>query len=291
MKLSRRDMMIGTAAAFSAGAHAAAAPLTAGAVVERIKAHVGVPWREVTVDGIVAGDAATPVTGIATTMMATFDALKVAVASGKNFIVTHEPTFWSHQENVSEVKDDPLYLEKLAYIKEHKLVSFHFHDHWHALKPVDGIAVGMMRQLSWEGYVDPADPHRFILPETTLAGLARHLRDKLGARTLRVVGQPDMPVERAVASWGYCMKAGGLPLINSETDVLIVGETWEWEMVEYVQDLVSAGRRKAMVIVGHMMSEQAGMKYCAEWLRGFVPEVPVEYLPIVEPYWGVPQNA
>jgi putative NIF3 family GTP cyclohydrolase 1 type 2 len=290
MEISRRDVMAGTAAALAAGARAAA-PLTAADVIARIKAHVGIPWMDKTVDGIVAGDASTPVTGIATTMMATFDALKAAAAARKNLIVTHEPTFWSHQENVTEVQNDPLYLEKLDFIERNKLISFHFHDHWHGLQPVDGIHMGMTHKLGWEAYADPAQPARFDLPPTTLLNLARHLRKRLNARTMRVVGKPAMPVKRVVASWGYAMKAGGLPLINSDADVFIVGETWEWELVEYVQDLVSAGRNKALIILGHIESEQYGMKYCADWLRGFVPEVPVQFISLPEPYWGVPPEA
>jgi hypothetical protein len=27
------------------------------------------------------------------------------------------------------------------------------------------------------------------------------------------------------------------------------------------------------------------MKYCADWLRGFVGEVPVEFVPAEEPFW------
>ena len=291
MGLSRRDVMLGTAAALSVSA-GAAVPLTAADVIARIKAHVGVPWLDKTVDGIVAGDASTPVRGIATTMMATFDVLKAAVAARKNLIVTHEPTFWSHQENVSAVQKDPLYLEKLGYIKEHNLVSFHFHDHWHALRPQDGIAVGMMHRLGWEKFAADEDPKRFTLPPTTLGRLAHELRSKLGAHTLRVVGDPRLPVTKALASWGYVGgNPAGIALINGDEDVLILGETWEWELVEYAQDLVSAGRKKGLIIVGHMMSEQWGMKYCADWLRGFVPEVPVEFIPIKEPYWGVPSGA
>ena len=291
MELSRRDAMLATAAVLSTKA-GAAAPLTAADVIARIKAHVGMPWLDKTVDGIIAGNAATPVTGIATTMMATFDTLKAAVAARKNMVITHEPTFWSHQDNVTQRQSDPLYREKLDYIKRNDIVSFHFHDHWHGLKPIDGIAVGMMRRLGWEGYVDPANPKRFTLPPTTLESLARELETKLNARTLRIVGDPRLPVTRALASWGYVGgNPGGIDLINSDTDVLVVGETWEWELVEYAQDLVSAGRKKALIILGHMVSEQWGMKYCAEWLKGFVPEVPVEFLPAGEPYWSMPPKA
>jgi hypothetical protein len=35
-----------------------------------------------------------------------------------------------------------------------------------------------------------------------------------------------------------------------------------------------------------VVSEQAGMKYCAEWLRGFIKEVPIEFIPAVEPFWS-----
>jgi putative NIF3 family GTP cyclohydrolase 1 type 2 len=288
--MSRREMLAaGTALAMSGMSRAEAAEgLTANDIVARIKAHVGVPWREKTVDGIVAGDPATPVHGVAVTMMATLAALKAAVAAGRNFVVSHEPTFWSHQEEVDPIRNDPLYLYKRAFIKDHDLVVFHFHDHWHALKPRDGIAVGMMRKLGWEGFADAANPQRFAFPEAkTLGALAGELSARLEARTLRVIGDPDLKVKNALASWGYVMRLAAVEMFNlPDVDAVIAGETWEWEAMEYAQDLVAAGRKKALVIVGHVESEQWGMQYCAEWLKGFVPEVPVEFLPIVEPYWN-----
>ena len=33
------------------------------------------------------------------------------------------------------------------------------------------------------------------------------------------------------------------------------------------------------------MTEQAGMKYCAKWMKDFIPEVPVEFVPTQEPFW------
>jgi len=277
-------------AAASQASFAQGAALTAGDVVERIKAHVGVPWADKTVDGIIAGDASTPVIGIATTMMATLAVLKRAVANRQNLIITHEPTFWSHQEDVSGVQNETLYQEKRDFIKANNLVCFHFHDHWHALKPRDGIAEGMIRRLGWNAAVSADDPRNFTLPPTTLEGLARFLKARLNAKTMRVIGDPALAVSKVEASWGYAMKQNGIVLLNKDIEVLIVGETWEWELQEYAADLVTAGHKKALIVLGHINSEQWGMEYCAEWLRGFVSEVPVSFIEMPEPYWA-PQDA
>jgi putative NIF3 family GTP cyclohydrolase 1 type 2 len=285
--LSRREMLVACGAALAATSSASAeTPLTAADVIARIKANVGIPWLTQTVDRIIAGDPMTPVKGIATTMMATFDALKAAVAADKNMVITHEPTFWSHQDDVSQLQSDPLYLQKLTYIKQNNLVSFHFHDHWHGLKPFDGIAVGMMRQLGWDHYADAQNPQKFTVPQTTLLSLAREMQTKLGDRTIRVVGDPQLPVTRVLASWGYASQFPGIPQFDGDEDVFVVGETREWELVEYAQDLVATGKKKGLIMLGHVSSEQWGMKYCAEWLGPIVPEVPVEFIPIIEPFWN-----
>ena len=259
--------------------------LKAGQIIDRIKANVGIPWREPTVDRMIAGSPDTAVTGIATIMMATLEMLERAQAAGKNMVITHEPTFWSHQDDVSQLKDDALYKYKLDFIEKNRMVVFHFHDHWHGHKP-DGIATGMARELGWEKYQDEENPKLFALPEITLERLAEELETKLKAGTIRVVGDPKLPVKRAIASWGYVSEFPGIPLLaRPDIDVLIVGETREWEVVEYAQDLITWGKKKALILLGHVVSEQAGMKYCAEWLKGFVTEVPVEYLEEKNPFW------
>jgi len=67
--------------------------------------------------------------------------------------------------------------------------------------------------------------------------------------------------------------------------VLLVGETREWETVEYAADAVSEGRKKALIVIGHIPSEQAGMEECTRWLKGFVKGVPVEFVAAKQPFW------
>ena len=68
-------------------------------------------------------------------------------------------------------------------------------------------------------------------------------------------------------------------------DALIAGEIREWESSEYARDVVNAGLGKALILVGRSLSEDAGMKVCADWLRTIVPEAPVRWLPAGDPYW------
>ena len=39
-----------------------------------------------------------------------------------------------------------------------------------------------------------------------------------------------------------------------------------------------------MIILGHTVSEEAGMDYCATWLRSFIKEVPVHFIPAGDPF-------
>lgn len=280
--MSRRGFALAGA---SLAALKGAAPPTAAELIDRIKKNVGVPWRTQTVDNVIAGDPNTAVKGVAVTMMATLDLLQRAAAAGRNFVITHEPTFYSHQDRTDNLVNNAMYQFKQDFIKKNGMVVFHFHDHWHGRKP-DGILVGMAQQLGWEKNADPEKPRCYNFPGPTLEAFVRDVKKRTGARAVRVVGDPKMPVKRVATSWGYSGLEGGLYILSSpDVDVFICGETREWELVEYAQDLVASGQKKALVVVGHVPSEEAGMKYCAGWLKGFISEVPVEFIEAGEPFW------
>jgi putative NIF3 family GTP cyclohydrolase 1 type 2 len=282
--MSRRSFILAGSAAL-ATAQSMPSPLTAGEIVDRIRKQVGIPWRTQTVDQIVAGDENTPVYGIATTMMATLDVLERAATARKNLIITHETPFYLHQDHTEDIKDDPTLRYKLDFIRKHDMAIFHFHDHWHARKP-DGIAVGMMQQLGWEKNVDPDNPKQFTFSGEPLAHFCREMQSRLKDRTIRVVGDPRMPVKRVLASWGFVSRMPGIgEFARPDVDVFIAGETREWELVEYVCDSITAGNKKALILLGHVVSEQGGMVYCADWLRSFVTEVSIEFIPTKEPFW------
>jgi putative NIF3 family GTP cyclohydrolase 1 type 2 len=272
--------------AFSLAAAAQSNKSTARDLVAEIQKQVGVEWQKDTVDTFKAGNPDTPVTGVAVTMMATMDVLQRASAKGLNFIITHEPTFYAHLDTPEGIPvSDPVWAEKRAFIAKHGLVVWRFHDHWHLRRP-DGIEAGMVEALGWKKFQNPANQYLFVLPETTLSELARQVAKKLDSSVVRVVGERDMKVSKVGFSPGAAGSQAEISALEKDdVQVLLVGETREWETVEYAADAVSEGRKKALIVIGHIPSEQPGMEECSRWLKEFVKNVPVEFVPAKQPFW------
>ncbi|HET7259540.1 MAG TPA: Nif3-like dinuclear metal center hexameric protein [Candidatus Acidoferrum sp.] len=284
-------MLASLAGAASSAGRAQDKRPTAREVIAAIQEHVGIPWQKETVDTFKAGNPDTAVTGIAVTMMATMDVLQRAANQGRNLVITHEPTFYNHLDVPDGMPEsDPVWKEKREFIDKHGMVVWRFHDHWHRRNP-DGILAGMVHTLGWEKYQQEENPHLFTMPERTLEELAAELAKKLDSPVLRVVGEPGMKVTRIAfspGSAGFVRETHALEL--ERVEVLLVGETREWETVEYAADAVSEGRKKAMIVIGHVPSEQAGMEECARWLKTFVKNVPIEFVPAKQPFWTLAER-
>ena len=279
--MTRRYWMA-TAAAPLSLAHAAPS-LTAGTLIERIEKQTGIAWKQPTVDTLKTGSPGTAISGVAVSFMATFAVLEQAAKRKLNFIVTHEPTFYNHLDETKAVEQDAVYRAKRTLIDEHHLCVFRFQDYWHRMRP-DGIRTGMVEAMGWKENID-GDLFRFP-HEPRLGDLASELKKRLKATSIRVIGNPAQVIRRAALQPG----AGGSreqmsALANPEVDLLVIGETREWETVEYARDALQQGRSKALIILGHAISEEGGMAYCARWIRTFVTEVPVEFILAGEPYW------
>ena len=148
-------------------------------------------------------------------------------------------------------------------------------------------SAGCARELGLDAKYETAPvSHRFTLPETTLGALAAELKTRVGARALRVVGDPNARVSRIQLGVGYATP----PVNDSEVDVVISGEQQEvdggFDSPEYVLDAAALGIPKGWIMLGHAVSEESGMLEMAQWIRGFVPEVPVQLVKAGEPFWA-----
>lgn len=71
---------------------------------------------------------------------------------------------------------------------------------------------------------------------------------------------------------------------SRELDVLICGEILEWTLPSYVFDAWKLGLNKAIIVLGHERSEEAGMKHLGKWLHSVVGDIPVVFVDAKEPF-------
>jgi len=251
---------------------------TPNQVVEQIKQHVTCDWMSETVDVFKTGDPELELTGIAVCMFADMATLRKAVEKNCNFIITHEPIFYNHFDNTEDLKDDPVFREKMEYIQKHDLVVFRFHDHIHMTDP-DGIYAGMVDQLGLKPYAVDQSLVHYKLPEQTVKEYAEELKQKLQLKTVRVIGNPELTFTNMALMVGAPGGQRHIKMLsNPNVEVLVAGEATEWETYLYANDAKTLGKNKAVIFVGHIKSEEAGMKYCADWLKGFLSGVPIRFI-------------
>jgi putative NIF3 family GTP cyclohydrolase 1 type 2 len=253
-------------------------PKTPQDVVNLIKRNITCDWATQTVDNFKAGNPETPLKGIATCMFADMQTLKEAVNQGCNFIITHEPVFYNHLDETDAFANDPVFQEKMKYIKDNNLVVFRFHDHIHMTEP-DGISVGMINKLELEKYAVKGSQTFFKVPETTVAKYAKELKKKLGLETIRVIGNPDLKFTKLAFMAGAPGGQSHIQMMkNPDVEVILAGEAPEWETYLYANDAFTQGKNKAVIFLGHIKSEEAGMEYCAKWLGTFIKGIPIHFI-------------
>lgn len=247
---------------------------------------------EPTCDIMTAGDSENEVTGIVTTFMATADVIREAVRIGANFIVTHEPTWFTGMDDTEWCKEDSVYLAKKDYIDKNGINIWRLHDHMHFGSDVDYIYMGLLNELDWHQYLQPdeKEPWVYVIPETTVGELAKYVKDKLEMDTVQIIGSPDMKVKRVGilvggGSLGFGVEEMPMQVMErNNLDLMMVGDITEWTICAYINDAYQLGLNKAMLTLGHERSEEAGMKYMAPWIQERVGDIPVTFVDAKEPF-------
>lgn len=295
--ISRRRfaLIAGTAGVTPLGMMAAE-PLTAESVSKRIQAELGGEWAATGPDGFKAGEHTTVVKGIATTSMATLDVLKQAAKANANLVLTYEPTFYGRADKEASAApapgrgpigvsaDDPVLKAKREFIEKNGLVVFRLRDHWQARKEGEMVA-GLAAALGWSKHRVKKDDAIYEIPPATAEETVASVRNKLSLRGgLRAVGDRKARVRRVLLYPGS-MTPPAMWQRYSEVDMIIAGEVREWENTHYAADMFTAGEKRALVTVGRVVSEDPGMRLCAEWLRTVIKEIPAKWIGAGDPYW------
>lgn len=243
----------------------------------------GAPFPN-TVDTLKSGSREHTVTGIVTTMFATIPVINQSIKLGANFIIAHEPTFYSHLDKTDWLADNEVFNYKMTLLNKHQVSVWRNHDYIHSHKP-DGVFSGLLDTLGWKSYSSTSEPWNISLPSTTLAQLIADLKQKLNISTLRYIGEDNHPCSKVLLMPGA---AGGerqiRAIAQNNPDVAIVGELQEWETAEFVRDARASGKKLALIVLGHTDSEDGGSTYMRDWLNQHVPEVKVTHVHSGNPF-------
>ena len=259
--------------------------MTAREVVDLIKKNSPIKWNDQSRrDTFKLGNPDSTVKGIATTMFATFDMLKRANAQGLNMVIPHEDTFWNDPDDTKDLTQNPLYKAKVEYVQKNDMIVWRNHDNMHATKP-DYTVVGELRSVGLKGGENASmRPGVLTIPETTFGEFVAQVKKSSGFRAIRCVGDPKAKVSKILVGPGYAT-----PRMTPDVDVVIGGEQQEadgaFDNVEYVMDAASLGIPKGVIMLGHLVSEQAGMEDFGNWMKTFIQDIPIKFVPAEEPFW------
>ena len=257
--------------------------MTVQEVIDFILKEGGLSAFKETVDTIKYGQPSQIVSGVVTTMFPTITVIEEAAKRNANFIIAHEPSYYNHSDDPEWVKNNGVLKQKLQILEKNKMVIWRFHDYCHSLKP-DAVAYGVAKKAGWLSYYRTGQL-MLSIPAVSVQQLAQHLKSSLGIDHLRVIGNLQQSCERIAllpGAWG-----GQRQVSVAETekpDVLIVGEVSEWETAEYIRDANLLGRKMALIVLGHSVSEEPGMEWLVDWLQPKLPGTKIIHIPSGNPF-------
>ncbi len=267
--------------------------------MDRMQQNLGVPWKSSSSDVFLAGNPEAAVTGIVTSWTPSLEVLRKAAASGRNLIIARESPFWLHETASPEFSgsgaapkreqftSDATYQFKQDFLTKNKLIVLRFSDNWNARKE-DGQMKALTAALNWDRYrtASGRGHSTFSIPASSLDALVRGIQGRLKLKAVRVLGDPKAQVSKIALTHGFLLvPALEEALKEPGIDVVVTGEPVEWEAHPYFDDWITAGFGKGMVMLGSEGSEEPGSREVAAWLKSFIKEVPVEWIPAGEPFW------
>ena len=243
------------------------------------------PLKE-TVDTIKYGRPDQSVSGIVTTMFPTIAVIREAAKRNANFIIAHEPSYYNHRDDPQWVQNNAVLQEKHQLLEKHKMVIWRFHDYCHSLRP-DAVSYGVAKKAGWLAYYKTGQI-MLTIPAVSLQQLVQHLKTSLGIDHLRVIGNLQQRCERLAllpGAWGGQRQVSAAE--TEKPDVLIVGEVSEWETAEYIRDANLLGKKIALIVLGHSVSEEPGMEWIVDWLQPKLTGVKVTHVASGNPFTWV----
>jgi len=185
------------------------------------------------------------------------------------------------------IADDPVVQAKRAFVGGHGLVVATASWLWDIGGP-SARSSALARAIGL-GDVIADGPVVIVQASTPMssADVARSLSLTLGATHCLVVGQVEVAHRIAVVAGMCSPRDVAQALEDEQVNVVVTGESVEWEAVPFTQDVIYAGRELSLIATGNAISENPGTVALADLLNADDPVVPVTAMSVTPPAWAV----
>lgn len=231
-----------------------------------------------TVDRLLSGNEEEHVKKIAVAFTSSVEVLKKSAALGANLLICHESPYYDHH-NTNIHTSNLVVREKMKLADELDISIYRNHDSLHRQFP-DMITAGLVHELGWSEYVEGMDEISTTIQqsESSLEETMIHIKKNLNIHSVRYIGNLRNRIRKISVLAGFRGSATNVIPLLEESDLVIYGEGPEWETPEFVKDALTLGYNKNVIILGHMESEEPGMRCLVKHLRETFPEVQAEFI-------------
>ena len=245
------------------------------------------PWvdPENTVDKIIIGNPDKEISKILVVWQPSLATVRYAADNGYDAIMTHEPTFYIHRDELSTLESLPgnsvkkkIALEKKRLIESADLVVIRNHDVWDrfpqkgipwawaALMGLEGIPDG----VAWEGY-----QHAYAIQPTSAMQFALQMKDRLPRKgEMQFFGVGEKTVSRIGIGTGYACDLEYYYGMGCDCVVVCDDSFLHWRDIAPAVDMGIP-----VIRVFHSTSEDPGISWLAEYMRHEFTDMETDYLP------------
>jgi len=235
---------------------------------------------ETTVDRVILGDPDKQVQRVLVTWIASFAACRHAVDRGFDLLMTHEPTFWAHRNELDNLDDSAVARAKRAFIENSGLAILRNHDVWDRF-PRLGIPWAWARFLGMgtEPVARGADgyQHRYDIEPTPLDALAARVAERtsaIGEPCVQVVGDGAQMVSRVGIGTGCAARIPEFQAMGCDVSIVCDDGSCYWRDIQRAAD-----QGHPVLRVNHGTSEEPGMATLTAYINDTLPGIEAEHLP------------
>jgi putative NIF3 family GTP cyclohydrolase 1 type 2 len=240
-----------------------------------------------TVDRIILGDPDKEIKRILVSWMSSIKAIEKSIAEGFDMLITHEPTFWVHAEELETIgKWDEGSLKretafnKKALIERSGLVVLRNHDVWD-LMPKVGIPWAWAAFLGFgcepAAMNKPTDHHRYDIAPVTVDELAVQIAEKtssIGEPAIEVFGNGKAIVSKVGIGTGCGCDVEVFRALGCDISIVCDDGSIYWRDIQWAEEI-----NHPVIRVNHSTSEEPGMITLTKYINDNLPGLYAEHIP------------